>query len=105
MVDLRTYSPFNVEDTNSFQNFDRLKELWEDVQNIPLLNGRLIESLSLSATVTNVEHELDRDYKGWIITDLDANQTIYRDTSSTLNANKFLPLLASGAVTASIWVF
>ena len=70
-----------------------------------ILQGTNNAGIGLSATVTNVEHGLGRSYIGWLVVDSDANETIYRDSSSTLSKAQFLPLLASGAVTVKLLVF
>ena len=83
----------------------RLRRVLAPVTGATVLDGVLIESVALSATVNNVAHGLGRAYRGWIVTDRDANQTVYRDGTSTADPVLFLPLLAGGAVTVDLWVF
>lgn len=71
----------------------------------PLLNGQLIENVSLSATTYSVSHGLGRAYRGYIVVKRNANQLEYVDTTSTANPTTHIPLKAGGAVTVSLWVF
>lgn len=70
---------------------------------IPILNGVLLENIVLSTTAAQIQHKLDRNYRGWIVVKQNANATIY-STSSTLS-QQFLTLTASAAVTVTLWVF
>ena len=49
--------------------------------------------------------KLGRKYKGYFVADLTADVRVYRDTASTQDASVILPLKASGAATAKVWVF
>jgi hypothetical protein len=71
-----------------------------------ILDGILYENKTLTAAVENLlEHGLGRAYRGWIITDQDQACHIYRYTSSTADAKKFLPLVSTATVNVGIWVF
>lgn len=80
--------------------YDRLLDILADN---PLLQGRLIEDVSLSTAETLVPHKLGQAYRGWIITNISASATVYE--SSTALTGSFLALKASGSCTASLWVF
>lgn len=67
----------------------------------PLLDGVLLENVSLGAGNTKVPHKLDRNLKGFVIVDRSNAATIYRVTKD----DKFLTLNSSAAITVSIWVF
>jgi hypothetical protein len=71
--------------------------------NIPLLDGVLLEDVALSTSETQVKHKLGRAYRGWIIVDKNAQQDVW--VSSTALNKTFLSLTAAGTVTVSIWVF
>lgn len=72
---------------------------------LPLLGGRLITSVDLSAVTVSIEHGLGRRFTGWLVVDSTANAVVYRDTASVADSRTFLPLKASAATTVSLWVF
>lgn len=104
-MDLSDLKVFHVEGENAERNWRSVELLWKQLQDTPIINGRHITGITVSGVVTNVEHKLGRNYKGFITTDVSASRNIYRDSTSTLPKDKFLPLLASAAATISIWVF
>lgn len=88
------------------RNFDTLQTNIEaavgNFLKIPLLNGRLLESVELSNGNTNIEHKLSREYKGYIIVRKSNGATIY-DVAG--EADKYVTLNSSAACTVSLWVF
>ena len=80
-----------------------IKLFSDNIVNIPILNGRLIEDVVLSSSETNINHKLGRAYRGWIIVNKNAQQDVWV-SSTTLN-ERFLNLTAAGTVTVSLWVF
>lgn len=74
---------------------------WSSLKNHPLLNGRLIEDITLFTTASSYEHRLNRVPKGYFVVKANDNAT----TSSTGSDDKFIKLRANGTVTVSIWVF
>lgn len=71
----------------------------------PLLDGRLIEDLSLTTSSTRIEHKLGRVPRGYLIVKRNANAQVYDTLSSEGSPELFLPLTASGNVTVSLWIF
>lgn len=75
---------------------------------IPLLQGRLIEDVSLSGSSASnlIEHKLNRAYRGYILVTQTANSVIYDDTSNSGENNElYLNLKTTTAQTVSLWVF
>lgn len=68
----------------------------------PVSQGNLLTNIPLINGTTVINHLLDRQQQGWIITDISAAATIYR--SSPLNT-KTLTLTSNAAVTISLLVF
>lgn len=66
-----------------------------------LTNGRFV-STTLIIGVTVINHGLDRNERGWLITDQNAAANIYR--SQPFN-DKTLVLTSDAAVTVILWVF
>lgn len=76
-----------------------------DVSVHPLLNGQLVENISLSGTTVNVPHSLGRTPTGFIVVKKTAQQDVWQDSTSTVDTKSFLPMRAAGAVTVSLWIF
>lgn len=75
-------------------------------QRMPHIDAELLEDVDLAnGTTTLVEHKLGRAYRGWRVSDTTAAATIYRDTTSTADTTRYLPLVASAATTVSLEVF
>lgn len=79
---------------------DRLLDILADN---PLLQGRLIEDVTLSTSPVLVAHKLGRAYRGWFLVDNNANTTVYNSVTDL--EESFLELVASGSCTVSLWVF
>ena len=85
---------------SSSPEYDRLLDIL--AQN-PLLQGRLIEDVELDSTAVLVPHKLNRAYRGWIITDIDADVNVYN--ADTPLFESYIALVASGPCVVSLWVF
>jgi hypothetical protein len=70
-----------------------------------LLDGVMLTSISIGTSTTNIPHGLARSFLGFIITDLQGDARVWRDTDPSIDKTKYLPLKASSSVTANIWVF
>lgn len=82
---------------------DAVIEFVKQFYNKPQIDSRLLLEVALASGENLVPHLLGRDYVGWKIIDIDANETVWR--SSVQNKDKFLTLSATGACTVSIEVF
>jgi len=67
-----------------------------------LLQGNAINGVKLINGATVINHGLGRMPIGFIITDLNANSTIYRSQPFTTTT---LTLTSSAAATVNIWIF
>lgn len=70
----------------------------------PLSNGRIINSIALQSGANTINHGLGRPLQGWIVTRLNANESIW-EASLSDNPSLTLLLNTSGACTASLYVF
>ncbi len=68
----------------------------------PLVNGRLIEDISLTTGNNVINHKLGRKQRGYIITSQDGIATIFK--ANDFN-NLTLTLTSSADVMISLWVF
>ncbi len=82
-----------------------LAEYLQQITPNPFIRGQLIQRLDLSTTPTRVAHKLNTIPKGWIITRIDADQTVYEASTTTPFDSRFIQLVASGDCTVDIWVF
>lgn len=71
----------------------------------PIVNGRLIQSLSVVTGSNTIDHGLGRELLGWIVVRNNANVTFYDTQSSNANPARTLLLTASGNATISLYVF
>jgi hypothetical protein len=78
-----------------------LKEWSNQFKNIPFMDGRLIESVSISTGTTEISHGLNRTPVGWFIVTKNANGNVWEVSKSRTK----LTLDTSTNLTASIWVF
>lgn len=68
----------------------------------------IIEDQALTTGTTLVEHKLDNPSGNpvrWFVIDNNTAATFRRDTASTADLKRFLPLIASAAATVSLYVF
>lgn len=82
---------------------DHVGTLLNEVAAIPLLSGTAVNGIVLGATAVNVSHGLGRPWTNFLVTNRNANATVW--ASSTANAAQVLTLTASGTVTVNLWVW
>jgi ABC-type amino acid transport system permease subunit len=75
--------------------------LLELSRNVPLLDGVALSVTFTGAGSSTVNHGLGRTPAGWIVTSINAAQTVFEAAKD----DKRLTLTASGAVTVALWVF
>lgn len=80
-----------------------IKDFTQQLERNPLLDGLLVENVTIATTDTNVVHGLGRDFRGWIIVRRDAAADVYEGTQ--INEAQYLTLIASSSVTVSLYVF
>ena len=73
------------------------------LENNPLLDGRLLADVTVGTSTTNIQHLLGRPYRGWIVTKNSNGATVEQGTQ--LNTEQFLSLFASASVVVDIYVF
>ena len=86
--------------------WDQSQPLWAAQLNPvianPLVNGQLIQSISLVAsTPLVIRHSLGQNPQGWLLTDTSADSTVWRDAWN----DKSITLEASADTTIGIWIF
>lgn len=81
---------------------DAVDEVLKDVINNPLLQGRLIEKVVLSAGTNTLAHGLGRELRGYLIAKRSSAATVYQIDPPTPD---YLTLVVSADVTLTLWVF
>lgn len=69
------------------------------------LDGVFLPGISLLTTQVRVPHRLGRPYRGFLVMDKTVTGDIWRDPTYTSRIAFEIPLLASVAMTVSLWVF
>lgn len=73
----------------------------------PILDGVLLEGVTLASGANDIAHKLGRQARGWFPVPLRSNITVYDasiDLPSLLH-NSHIRITASGAGTINLWVF
>lgn len=70
-------------------------------KDIPFLDGRLVEDISITTDTVTVSHNLKRTPKGWFVVTKNANADIWEVSKNSAQ----IVFDASATVTASIWIF
>lgn len=92
-----------VTDPDTQLALDGIEKLW-NFDNIPLLDGNLLEDKDVATTETPVAHGLGRVPRGYLIVKHDQSSSFHVYESSTADKNYFY-FTGSTAVTLSLWVF
>lgn len=87
-------------DLNLFQT--QLGKSLQPIISNPILDGTMLNGISLASGATTFPTNLNRTQQGWFLTDVNGAATIYR--SQPFN-DSTLTLTSNAAVTANIWVF
>lgn len=90
-------------DVSRFQ--DNVEQTFLTITNKAILNGVLIEDVSLTTSASNVAHGLGRPVIGYIVIKKSANAVVYDNESTNTKKDQFIILRASANVTVSLWVF
>ena len=90
-------------DNSLFQR--NVQAAFNEIDSVPIFNGKLIENISLSTTIYKLSHNLGRPYKGFIVVAKNANVDVWISSSTSVDNKQFIPLDASGSVVVSIWIF
>lgn len=73
------------------------------VSRVPMLDGRLLERLSVTTSAQLFPHGLGRRPRGFLVVTRDANSVIYEDR--TARSESYISLRGGAATVADIWVF
>lgn len=89
--------PGTKEETN-------LRSLFEYIKSIDIMSGRLIEEITTSTSGFNVNHGLQRKWRGFFITKCNTSVQVWAPAVQA-DSSKYLTLDSDAATTIDIWVF
>lgn len=70
----------------------------------PISNGLQLSSVVLQSGTNVINHTLQRQMRGWFLTDIDAVATVYRPATAYFN-KLTLTLVTSAPATVALWVY
>ena len=105
-------SPYvrNTTDDDSIESVQNsLENSFRSVEACPLLDGHLLEDIELPNGITDVDHKLGRELKGWFLTrtrnlaggDICDKQSLHNETDKILR----LSSTYAATITVDLWVF
>lgn len=77
----------------------------EPVLNCPLVQGHMLNDVSLSVGSNPINHKLGRKLLGWYIVGINAAASIYDTQATNQNPQLTLNLVSSAATQVTLWVF
>jgi len=78
----------------------------DDITSKVFIDGFLLESVSIGTSETLIEHKLNRKVRGWYIVRKNGLGDIYDNIDNTTSdLTRYLPLISSVALVASIVIF
>ena len=85
---------------------DRIEQYTDQLTSNPSVDSVLFEGITLTASKQNyIEHGLGRDFRGWRVCDSNQPAMVFRDTTVTTNYDKFLVLVPTATIVASVEIF
>ena len=86
-----------------------LENSFRSVEACPLLDGHLLEDIELPNGITDVDHKLGRELKGWFLTrtrnlaggDICDKQSLHNETDKILRRSSTY----AATITVDLWVF
>lgn len=91
----------NFRDENLEMVQSNNENAWNSLRSHPLLQGRLITGLEVSATEISVAHKLGRVPKGYILTSATTPIVVYSSGSD----EKYLKIASTGPDVIGLWIF
>lgn len=82
---------------------NHVQEYLNQLTNNVILDGVLVENISVSTSPTQINHGLGREVRGYLLVKSSANVTIYSTTNTT--PKSLLTITASGSATISLYIF
>lgn len=98
---MQKFSRLNHPDPMINRIQDNISKSYNDIVDIPMLQGVAVKQVVLSTSGTAVQHKLGRTPVGWFVTDKVVDANIWRTDWDSM----FLYLDTDLATTIDLWVF
>lgn len=93
--------PQSTPETQTLSN--ATADFTRQLENNPLLDGRILSQVVIGTTATAISHLLNRNWVGWFIVSKTSAADIYEGTQTL--RSQYLTLIASSSTTVDIYVF
>lgn len=70
-----------------------------------ILDGVLVEGISLTTSFKNVSHGLGRPVRGYVLVKSDVITSLKDDDANNVNRSLYIKLAAGATATVSVWFF
>lgn len=101
---IKALKKVGIADQNVAKFQENVVEVLQPVLLCPLLDGVLLKSVTVATTPTLVEHKLGREFRGFVITNKNANANVWQ-TGTNPSSRRFISLQSSTAIQVDLWVF
>lgn len=101
---LKDFQKFDSDDREIVKLQENVSKVFKQL-NPAVFDGVYLGEFTISTSTTLVPHGLARKYQGWHLLDIQDDARVWRDSTSTADNTKFLPLRASANVVVRLWVF
>lgn len=101
----KAFKKISQGDQDSRRQSEAIKEFLDQF-NFSLIYGAFLNGgdyIDLSTTSESFAHRLDEKYKGFIVTELDAGESVFNTRND--QDDRFIELSATGDCKAKVWVF
>ena len=95
-----------ISDSGLSRTLARARLMLEEIQKKQIVDGMLLQSVSLtSGVVNNITHKLSRNPTGYIVVTRSADCRVWDDQITNTQKDIYLKLRTSANVVVTLWVF
>jgi hypothetical protein len=109
---MKPVAKVELADEASTKQVGPLVDRFNEVTEVPILQGRLLENITITENTTNkIRHGLEHKLRGWIVVRQTVEQVFFSDDQSSNEREDeelwLVPTTASGSAESkiSLWVF
>lgn len=77
----------------------------QDIVSKDILDGQILSDVELTTAPKYIDHGLGREIRGYIVVMKDADESVWDNQKINQTPQSNVLLIASGAVTVTLWVF
>lgn len=89
---------------DAFRAQSNVESAFSGLKNVAILDGTLVENVSVGTAATLVAHKLNRQIRGYFICSNNTLCTV-ANVAGTFDKTLFINLIASAPCTISLWIF